>query len=300
MLRVAAPLVLGSSADVHVRELVAYMSRKGVAPLVLDADQARLQNWQAGIEFGGNHGHCERGIIRGLPLPNVHSDGSAEATAWLDFVEGIAHDPAVEWLTPLAELRRADNKLYQLRLAELAGIRFPLTMITQRPDILEQTLGVPFVVKPLGSGVVPRPGGHEEVFYTTLVNQGFLRDEQLAAAPVIAQEYVRADEHLRVVTVCEQVWCASLPAHESYIDWREMPPLLRQRWHAIAVHPKLREDASSIAQIAQVRFSCQDWIKAGNDYWFLDLNPVGNWLFLPSLLASSVTKAIAQWLIPGS
>jgi hypothetical protein len=206
-------------------------------------------------------------------------------------------DATGEWLTPLADLRRADNKLYQLRLAEQIGIRFPQTLIAASRDVLEQTLGRRAVLKALGSGIVPKRDGHEVVFYATLVDLNTLRDENLAIAPFIAQEYIKADEHLRITTVCNQLWCASLTVHPDYVDWREMPIELRQRWQVMAIPCKLKEDVLNLIEIAKVRFSCQDWLRADNEFWFLDLNPVGKWLFLPQALSILITQALTCWLL---
>jgi hypothetical protein len=281
----------------HVRYLADSVRHKGSIPLVIDAEWVRLQTWQAWVGLDRKPSDAVRGIIRGLPIPDTQSLGSAETSAWLDLAEGLAHDPYIEWLTPLAYLRRGDNKLYQLRLAEQLGVPFPKTIIAPYRDVLKHALGRWVIVKALGSGIVPQADGKKSVFYTTLVDLDTLCDENLAVAPVIAQEYVKADEHLRIVTVCDQLWCASLGAHDDYIDWREMPPELRQCWQVVEISRKLQEDAFAIAKTANVGFSCQDWLRTGNQFWFIDLNPVGNWLFLPERIAISVTRALTSWLL---
>jgi hypothetical protein len=246
-LNIPRAVIIGSPGDMHVRHLADCVGRKGSTPLVIDADWVRLHAWQAGVGLESKPYGVVRGIIRGLPIPDTQSFGSAEVSAWVEFAEGIANDPSVEWLTPLADLRRADNKLYQLRLVEQLGIRFPPTIIAPRRDILEQSLGRWVIIKALGSGVVPQTDGREAVFYTTLTDLTTLRDESFAIAPVIAQEYIKADEHIRIATVRDQVWCASLSAHDDYIDWREMTPELRQRWQIATIPSKLQEDASALS-----------------------------------------------------
>ncbi|HVE45526.1 MAG TPA: hypothetical protein VNA57_02100 [Acidimicrobiales bacterium] len=46
-----------------------------------------------------------------------------------------------------------------------------------------------------------------------------------------------------------------------------------------------------------VGYSSQDWVvdRSGQP-WFLDLNPGGQWLFLPEPAASAVTASVAAWL----
>jgi hypothetical protein len=51
-----------------------------------------------------------------------------------------------------------------------------------------------------------------------------------------------------------------------------------------------------LAQSARVGYSSQDWIVEGGEAYFIDLNPAGQWLFLPEPVASEVSGEIAAWL----
>nr|MDT0664925.1 hypothetical protein [Micromonospora sp. DSM 115978] len=103
--------------------------------------------------------------------------------------------------------------------------------------------------------------------------------------------------HLRVVTVGSQAWAAALDADKLPVDWR-----LEDRAHdefvAVADPASLRTCAAAVrlADQMRVRFSSQDWIDTGSRLVFLDLNPAGQWLFLPDSVSTPVTTAIANWL----
>ena len=62
-------------------------------------------------------------------------------------------------------------------------------------------------------------------------------------------------------------------------------------------YPAIGDRAVALAARLGVGYSSQDWIidSAGNST-FLDLNPAGQWLFLPEQTACAVTGAIAGWL----
>lgn len=55
--------------------------------------------------------------------------------------------------------------------------------------------------------------------------------------------------------------------------------------------------ALQAARVCRVGYSSQDWM-ADHDghWWFLDLNPAGQWLFLPAQVADRVTQGLADWL----
>ena len=55
-------------------------------------------------------------------------------------------------------------------------------------------------------------------------------------------------------------------------------------------------DSLRLAEAVGVRQSSQDWILADEGAYFIDLNPVGQWLFLPSPVADAGTSMLAAWL----
>lgn len=68
-------------------------------------------------------------------------------------------------------------------------------VVSSSRQAIQYELGKRFVVKPLGSGFVA-DGSNSRVFFATLMDVDDCPDEAFARAPVIAQEYIVADEHL--------------------------------------------------------------------------------------------------------
>lgn len=233
-----------------------------------------------------------RGIIRARPT--VRHAKRAEAEAWYELAEGFLLDPGVSWLTPLPALQRADNRFYQLRVAAELGVDFPSTTVVWSPDQV-RGLGEVVVVKALGSGVIVDPGGRTRVLYATPMTLRQLTAEMLRRAPVILQELLEVEHHLRVITVDRSVWCALLRQTGPTLDWREWSHAERA-WEVVPVPTPVREFALRLVGVMGVGYSSQDWVFAKNRYWFLDLNPNGNWLFLPKEVANAVTEAMANWL----
>jgi len=292
-------IIVGEPSDLHVRHLADDISRVGEWPVIIDSKFIKEVTWQAGSECEKSLICQRRGIIRGLPQPQCVSLGPAELTAWLDLVQGIISDPTITWLTSLECLRRADNKLYQMNIAHKIGICFPPTIISPHRDIIVEKLGQKVLLKALGSGVVPQVDGEEKVFYSTVIDITSLPDDHFGVAPVIAQQYIKADEHFRIVTVCDDAWSASLEGHSDYLDWREMP-MRSRHWTISRLPTEVKRNAIALARATQVGFSSQDWLRAGKQYYFLDLNPSGRWLFLPKSLAEAITEGIIRWLTLGS
>jgi hypothetical protein len=60
--------------------------------------------------------------------------------------------------------------------------------------------------------------------------------------------------------------------------------------------PEVGRQALALAERMAVGYSSQDWIVAGDKAYFIDLNPAGQWLFLPEPHVSEITSSIAEWL----
>jgi glutathione synthase/RimK-type ligase-like ATP-grasp enzyme len=243
-----------------------------------------------------------RGWIRRLAPPRWRtpvtsgSEAWAVRSAWTSLLITIASNPVVSWLTSLDRLFFAENKLLQARAAEQIGIRVPATAVVSSAADIPDRLGSPLVVKPLGPSHFTDEGGDEQVLWSRPLDRSASQLAHLKGAPFILQQHLNADRHLRVVTVCDHVWVCALDAAGLPVDWRrseEAHGAFEQVDEA-----DVADAARRIAAALGVGYSSQDWIASGKDRYFIELNPAGQWLFLPEPVASEVTGEIAAWLTP--
>lgn len=241
-----------------------------------------------------------RGWIRRLAPPRWRtpvtsgSEAWAIRSAWTSLLIAIASDPSVSWLTPLDRLFFAENKLLQARAADRLGIPVPATAVAATATDIPEQLGSPLVVKPLGPSHFTDDGGGEQVLWSHPLDRSAPELAHLKGAPFILQQHLDADRHLRVVTVRNRVWVCALDAAGLPLDWRR-----NEEAHG-AFEPiedaDVADAARRIAGALGVGYSSQDWIASGKDRYFIELNPAGQWLFLPEPVASEVTGEIAVWL----
>jgi glutathione synthase/RimK-type ligase-like ATP-grasp enzyme len=190
----------------------------------------------------------------------------------------------------------AESKLLQLDAAAELQIRVPRTVVSGSLSEIVDVLGDRFVLKPLGRGYFVASDGTPQCVFAQQVAADELCDVDFSAGPFLAQDYIEAECHLRIVTVGERVWSADLRAESLPTDWRA-DEAAHNSWHA-GDHPEVEDLAVALAATLGVRFSSQDWIiEPGSKPVFLDLNPNGQWLFLPKPIADGVTHAIADLLI---
>lgn len=301
------PLIIGDRRDSHVVAVLDAMATAGCdSTVVVDAprlqeegfslDLDRLRQGELHISLrAGSRGWLRRYAPTGWGTGVVA--GSLEAVtkrAFLALVGALTRLGDRDWLTPLDAMLAAEDRLSQLDTARALGLRIPDTLVTSDASEAAARLGEPFVVKPLTGGYFWKQEAAQAVFASTLA-----LDEALGvdfkAAPFVAQARLDAREHLRVVTVQDEAWVASLSADGRPLDWRQ------QEEAHFSWRPTNDDDACDCAlQLAKalgVGYTSQDWIRDDHGLAFLDLNPGGQWLFLPDEVASPVTRSVARFLI---
>lgn len=232
--------------------------------------------------------HWRRGVELG-------SQPAAIRSAWTALVTAVAGRTEIAWLTPLERLLLRENKMLQIAVANRLGIITPTTAVVSDPALIPAELGNQLVVKPLGAANYTDPERAEQVVWANPVDRDSVVLNQLAGAPFILQTHLEAERHLRVVTVGRSVWTCELMAEGLPIDWRREETAHES--FVAASEPAVEDDAMRLAAALGIGYSSQDWIMTGGVGNFVDLNPAGQWMFLPDEVASAVTDAIALWLI---
>ncbi len=301
-------LIIGDRVDPHVQDVIKYLDGTRVTVIdaalvadmnyVLTEDHLQLADREMTFSSG-----AARGWVRRLAPPEWglgHPAGSREAAAQaatISLIAGIARVPGIEWLTRIDPLLIAESKLVQIQAARAIGIRTPTTLVTGSNDQAQRKLGPQVVIKPLGPGHFTADDGAGAVVYATAVD---LRDPDFAdlgPTPFLIQEHISAQRHLRVVTVNERCWVAELEANGRPLDWRAQDAAHHSFRASSIGRESIGAAATSLALRLGLGYTSQDWIVTPDDNEvLLDVNPAGQWLFLPPDLGSEVSQAIATWL----
>lgn len=302
--------MVGSNDDPHVSAVLASTSARPVLVIDVATFAARSYALEDGylrvddapgketVEIGGDWN--VRGWIRRIAPPEwqrglaVESHEAAVNTAWLALLTAAVRTCGVTWLTGLDALVAAENKLVQQAAARKVGAWTPPTIVTSDANAAQDALGDDIVLKPLGPGHFFEDG-KPRVVYAAAVSSSDRELGALASAPFLAQRRIHARRHLRVVTVQDSVWAAELDASSHTMDWRADPDAHR-RFTSITVAEDVSVAALAVAAQLGLGYSSQDWVLADDGPYLLDVNPAGQWLFLPPETARPVTMALGDWL----
>jgi glutathione synthase/RimK-type ligase-like ATP-grasp enzyme len=219
-----------------------------------------------------------------------------ESRAALDGFLSALHHAA--WLDPLPRVRRAQNKMVQLREAQRAGLHIPLTVVGNDPEEVRRlwdACGGQVVTKML-TPVTRSMGAPVAAVYTHALSAADLDDlDGLALSPMIFQQRIDKVRELRVVYVAGRCFAGSLAATRD--DWRTGAAGPVSPWRTDALPDDVAARFAAMMRALGLGFGAADFLLARDgSYQFLEVNPAGEWGMLERDLDLPIADAIAEEL----
>jgi len=208
------------------------------------------------------------------------------------------------WMNSYNARAAADYKPNQLKVATELGLSVPDTLITASPDaalaFCKENKG-DIIYKPL-TPFFKRDDDKWYAIYTNRLNETMLRSKlaHIVQAPCLFQEYIPKKFELRTVVVGRQLFTVSIDSQASSyssVDWRRYDfdnVAHKQQDLPSAVVTQIR----SLMKALGIVFGCIDMIVTPDDsYVFLEVNEAGNWMWLDTLADTTITRAVADYLL---
>lgn len=206
------------------------------------------------------------------------------------------------WLNRVDAIRNAENKIYQLILAERIGLKIPQSLITtegQYAMAFYDRNDQECIIKPIRSGLVADDEHEEAVIFTNRVYLDNDNIDKVAYCPTFFQKHIRKAGDIRVTVVGDQIFSAlihSQDSDESKVDWRKSQTGLQHNNHIL---PKdITDKCLRLVESLSLNFGAIDFVldKDGK-YIFLEINPNGQWAWIERLLGLDISDAITNVLL---
>ena len=241
-------------------------------------------------------------------LPEVSSEGlTPEEQMFVkaehnQFIEGIYKLLRnAYWISPIDAIKRAENKIYQLSLAQELGFLIPQSLITnEATDFRKFCQDNDCIVKPIMSGQIGWPEMHEVVFTSRLEHTP--DDKEISSCPSYLQRQIEKKYDIRLTIVGQTAFAVAIDSQvntETQIDWRRGENLLPHRKIELPQH--LIGKCHQMLSALGLQYGAFDFIfdKYGN-YYFLEVNPNGQWAWIECQTGYDISGAIVSQLIEGS
>jgi glutathione synthase/RimK-type ligase-like ATP-grasp enzyme len=209
----------------------------------------------------------------------------------------LTHLGSYPSLDPYDLLDRAESKPLQQNYAIECGITIPPSIIGNSLKEAKAFMqkGKTYITKllrPIGWSM----GGDSNFFYTSFIKKSDLAADHFAAHPVLIQEFVPKKYELRVAYVGGEFFAGKLAVEEFEVDWRI--PGKNGEWSAYKLPAAECKKLHRMMKMLGLNFGAIDIIRGtDNKYYFLEVNPIGEWGMLEKFTGLPISEAIAKHLI---
>lgn len=200
------------------------------------------------------------------------------------------------WLNDPGRMEHAEYKPVQLAAAARAGLATPRTLITTDPAAAREFVaGLPHAVyKPFRGSL--RSADGTRFIYTSPITAAEIDDSVRYTAHQF-QEWIDKDHEVRLTVVGDRYFAARLTGRsdDARVDWRSDYDSVD---YAVAEVPdRVRAAVGAMLAGLGLRFAAMDFVVHPDGSWyFLDLNPNGQWGWIEHHTGLPICAAIADTL----
>jgi glutathione synthase/RimK-type ligase-like ATP-grasp enzyme len=220
---------------------------------------------------------------------------------WAAFMRTLMTFDRCFWVNHPARTYEAEHKAMQLRVAAAVGFDVPRTRVSNSAAAIGLVANGSDRVAVKGLDTVLVRDGRTETFgYTNLLRPAEITLHNLKSAPMIIQQGFVEKLDLRVTVVQDLVWCAAVTVKGRFIvgDWRLAKT--DAEFGEFSLPPEIMRRCVSLTRRLGLQFGAIDLAFSDGKFYFLEINPTGEWAWLQAGLGFPIADAIAETLACGA
>jgi glutathione synthase/RimK-type ligase-like ATP-grasp enzyme len=220
---------------------------------------------------------------------------------WAAFVRSLMVFDGVTWINHPQSVYAAECKPYQLLCAARAGLAVPPTVVANVAPPTESPVWDSeqcAALKALDSFLL-RVEDKDAFLYTQRVKLADLQADSFSSMPAIVQRYLQDKLDIRVTVVGEKCYAASVERSGDRIggDWRLAKD--EATFTAYELPPETEARCVELVKMLQLTYGAIDLALVGDVYYFLEINPTGEWAWLIEPTGLRIDRALADALCAG-
>ena len=234
-------------------------------------------------------------FLRNTPAVPLTPEEQLERSQWTAFLRGLRVFREAQWMNAPEATYLAESKPYQLCLAAKCGFKVPDTLVTNNAAHIHAAFPEALVIKSLDT-VLLRNGEDCLFTYTTEASGVELTEEEMIAAPLLAQTILEAKTDIRVIVIGDEIFAVRILARGCGIrgDWRVVPKE-NLEYQDVVLDDDTTRACLRITEELGLSFGAIDLIETPQGIYFIEINPTGEWGWL-STAERRIDRAIAGWL----
>lgn len=205
----------------------------------------------------------------------------------------------VPWINPFEQERKIDgNKLYQLKIAQKNNLLIPKTIFSNDEEKITTFFNEYCNGKAIAKlhGVIKKSMNGENFLSTTIIDEHNLElIADIAYCPMIFQPYIDKEYEVRIIYIDGEFFTGKINNSEN-VDWRASQE--NYFWAEYDLPEEIKRNLSLMMKEMGLYIGAIDMIKAKDgNYYFLEVNPQGEWGMLQKDLNFPIAQRIADNLI---
>ena len=236
-------------------------------------------------------------FLRETRRPESSADGELARQQWTALARSFQVFKECRWMNHPAKTYSAENKALQLLTAADIGLPVPTTCITNDAsrayEVQEGASRV--VVKGLDT-LYLECGDTMRFGYTNILSPEEMKEYPTRHAPMMLQSLLEPKVDLRVTVVGENVFSVRIlrDGHGVVGDWRRVKDGVT--FEAFELPGTVAKACIDLVGKLGLTYGAIDLALCRDEFFFLEVNPTGEWAWLVDAAGLPIDKAIASFL----
>ncbi|MGN7479179.1 MvdC/MvdD family ATP grasp protein [Solibacillus silvestris] len=209
-----------------------------------------------------------------------------------------------KWLNQLDKAYKGENKYIQMEFANQVGFKIPPTLVSNdKSKLLEFVEEHELVVfKMMTQEFYKSDQGNYEGLYVNIINPTDINENfnTQGENPIVLQKYIPKNYEVRYTVVGTKHFVCKIDSQKSIkanVDWRRYD--IPNTPHIPIKPPKeISDRVNHLLSKFELNYGALDFIVTpDNEWFFLEINCFGQWLWIEDLTGLEISKEISKWLI---
>ncbi|OYD42266.1 hypothetical protein [Sphingobacterium cellulitidis] len=240
--------------------------------------------------------------FRRIKLPDIDLSPISYKNYILSEIDSFLHNIfsvlSCKWISEPYNVYKAENKILQLKTAQMIGFKIPITVVTTDKEKVSnffQKCGKT-IIKPISRTRIDNKNVPEFIFTNRIDKDHRSIFQNYDLTPCIFQEEIGKDLELRVTVVGDNIFAAQIKSQdddETKIDWRRK----KMKFTKFELPNEISNKCLELVHRLNLNFGAIDLILSPNgEYTFLEINPNGQWVWIENDTGLKISDALINLL----
>lgn len=219
---------------------------------------------------------------------------------WHLFLEGLRTIRNVLWINDPVKNQEAECKVRQLKYAVSVGFKIPRTCVTSdKKDLLQfyESCNGEIIAKALYAPLIEEPDKDYFIFTNPVKDINKITNQEINIAPTVFQEKLIDKIDYRLTVIEKRAFAALIKSADGRkvpLDWRTKRKGLE--FVECKLPRGILQKSIDLVQQLGLVFGAIDLAEVNGNFYFLEINPNGEWGWLQEEANLPIAEALADCL----